>query len=185
MFIQSWAERRRLKYAIYNGEVTGYFLDEGMGIITDLNSPETVRRKTTLDLIGVAVGGMHELSFVFNNSDHLKTARRHRLISLSMISNFEGENSYLNRYFNVGEYRETEIYGVYKEGGYTRVLTDAAGDALLFFYVLKRRYLPGLSVSDDYNIFDEIWSRQPDMPREFDEDQVVIPNIQKRWAVGD
>lgn len=177
MFIQSWAERRELRYVTYNGESEGYFLD--------LKNMQTVSRKTTLDLVGVSVEGLHEFSFVFNNSAHLKTARRHRLISLSMISNFEGEHSYLERYFDVGGYNASEKYGVYKEGGYTRVLTDVADSALLLFYVLKRRYLTGLDVIDDYNIFDEIWTQQPKMPSEFEEDRVVIPDIKKRWAVGD
>jgi hypothetical protein len=76
MFIQSWVERRRLKHVTYNGEVKGYFLDECRGRIADLNNAETVRRKTTFDLLGLAVEGMHEFSFIFNNSDTLSLAGR-------------------------------------------------------------------------------------------------------------
>ncbi len=68
MFIQSWAERKGLKYVTYNGEVKGYFLDEGRGLV-GLKNIQTVTRKTSLELVGIAVDGLHEFSFVFNNSE--------------------------------------------------------------------------------------------------------------------
>ncbi len=54
----------------------------------------------------------------------------------------------------------------------------------LFLYTLKRRYLSGLNVGDDYNIFDEIWAKQPEVPRGLEEDRVVIQDIKLKWAVG-
>ncbi|MDQ3816414.1 MAG: hypothetical protein M3362_01835 [Acidobacteriota bacterium] len=184
MFIQSWAERKGLKYVTYNGEIEGYFPDEGRGLV-DLKNIRTVTRKTALELVGVAVGGLHEFSFVFNNSVNLETARRHRLITLKKISDFEGEYSYLKAYFDVGGEKASETLGFYREGGYTRMIGDGIEGVALFLYALKRRYLSGLNVGDDYNIFDEIWAWQPEVPRGLEEDRVVIQEIELKWAVGD
>lgn len=184
MFIQSWALRRGLRCVAYNGAVEGYFLDRGKDWM-DLKNFQTVTRKTQLELIGVEIEGLHEFSFVFNNSPHPKPARRHRLITLTKFSDFGDEHAYLRRFFDVGELDPSETYGFYKDGGYTRMIGGGIDGLATFLYMLRRRYLPGLVVDDDYNVFDGMWAHQPEVPREFDEDRVVIPEVKMKWAVVD
>ena len=167
LFLHAFFETQKWDYDIYNNKTKGLFLR--------LDGQEEMPPHT-LDLLGVSSylyskenmkvfpdTAERQLSFVFDNTPTLSNSQRNALITVERINDFNipKYQSYKESFKPFSENKDIEFFGMYRTGGYDRVI-DYAFNIIVLFYLVKSMFIPALNVGDDYSTWDSVnnWTNE-------------------------
>jgi len=171
-FLESWATRKGVSYAAYDGPMTGYFLD--LDTIRGAPAPE-ILAPTTRSFLGVSLGGrpedflplknesglcQHQQSFVFDNTEGAGNV----LVTLERIPSFDFKRyDFCRRFFAKTPLRpDLELCAAFRRGSSLR----GGGDD--FLHSLQVEWLPSLEWNDPIEEFGGDWQDSAEVhEREF------------------